>query len=143
MRIGMRKGACENDYVSFWLEDGILMGMYKKDVVIGLKAAKEIVSLRKEFTKGVAFPALAYIKHVKVVSKEARDYFAVEGTDLLLKLALVTDSGFSKILGNMFLLLDKPMTPTKMFTNKEEATKWLRKGRESESMQEHQEKEVE
>jgi hypothetical protein len=123
----MGKEVCENDYVAFWMEDGILTGMYKKDVVIGLEAAKEIVALRKKFTLGVAYPALAYIKYVKTISKEAREYFADEGTDLLVKLALVTDSGFSKILGNIFLELDKPLTPTRMFTNKEEAVEWLRK----------------
>ena len=123
----MEKETCENDYVSFWMEDGVLVGMYKKDVIIGLEAAKETVALRKKFTGGIPYPALAYIKHVKVISKEARTYLADEGSDELTKGALVTDSGFSRILGNMFLALDKPKMPTRMFTNKEEAIQWLKK----------------
>jgi hypothetical protein len=41
--------------------------------------------------------------------------------------ALLTDSGFSKILGNLFLLLDKPKMPVKMFTDIDEAIAWLKK----------------
>jgi hypothetical protein len=124
----MEKKLVENSYVSFWIEDGILYGLYKKDVVIGLEAAREVVALRKKFTNGQAYPAIAFIKHVKVISKEARKYLAEEGSELITKGALVSDSGFSKILGNMFLALDKPKMPTRIFTNVKEAIAWLKYG---------------
>jgi hypothetical protein len=118
----------ENDFVSIWIEDGILHCLYKRGVVMGLEAAIETVELRKKIVRGISYPALAYIKHIKVVSKEARKYFAEEGTVGMTKGALLTDSGFSKVLGNLFLLLDKPKMPVKMFTDKEEAIEWLKKG---------------
>jgi hypothetical protein len=117
----------ENEFVSIWIEDGILYCLYKKDAVIGLEAAREIVAMRKKVVKGVSYPALAFIKNLKVVSKEARKYFAEEGTEGMTMGALLTDSGFSKILGNLFLAIDKPKMPVRLFTNIEEAIIWLKK----------------
>jgi hypothetical protein len=126
--VEIEKDVVENVYIRFWIEDGILFGFYKKDCIIGLEAAKEIVALRKTMTRGVAYPSVAYINFIKVVTKEARKYFAEETTGQLVKLALITDSGFSKILGNIFLTLDNPVMPTRLFTNKEEAILWVKKG---------------
>jgi hypothetical protein len=123
--VKMRNDIVENDYVAVWIEDGILFGLYKKNCIIGLEAAKEIVALRKQLTKEVPYPCIAYINYIKVVTKEARKYLASEDNGQLLKLAL-TDSGFSKILGNIFLSLDKPIMPTRLFTKKDEAVKWLK-----------------
>ena len=61
------------------------------------------------------------------ISKEARDYFANERTASIQRAtALLIGSAVSRIIGNFFLGLNKPITPTKLFTDPQEAIKWLR-----------------
>ena len=60
------------------------------------------------------------------ISKEARDYFANEKTASIQRAtALLIGSAVSRIIGNFFLGLNKPITPTRLFTDPEEAIKWL------------------
>jgi hypothetical protein len=122
------EGFVENAFITSWIEDGILFALYKKDAVIGLQAAKELVALRKNISKGASYPCLIYIKNIKAMSKEARTYFAgQEATEGIIKGAFVTDSTFTMVMGNLFLTLDKPLVPSKLFTNKKEAIEWLKK----------------
>jgi hypothetical protein len=66
------------------------------------------------------------IRKNKGISKEARDYYALEKTfPERIGIALLIESHFSKILANFFLGFSKPMIPTKLFTSKEEAFIWL------------------
>jgi hypothetical protein len=127
MRIAMKTKVAENCYISLWIENEVLFGLYKKDCILGLEAAKEVVALRKNLTKGVSYLSLVYITHIKVVTKEARKYLANHANEELLKLAIITNSGFSKILGNIFLTIERPKTPARLFTNKEEPFVWLKK----------------
>ncbi|MCH7773951.1 MAG: STAS/SEC14 domain-containing protein [Bacteroidetes bacterium] len=61
------------------------------------------------------------------ISKEARDYFANERTASIQRAtALLIGSAVSRIIGNFFLGLNKPITPTRLFTDPQEAIKWLR-----------------
>ena len=63
---------------------------------------------------------------VSEISKDARDYFANERTASIQRAtALYITSSIGKVIGNFFMGLNKPITPTKLFTDKEEAIKWL------------------
>lgn len=46
-------------------------------------------------------------------------------TNLRLALAIVTNSMANKILGNFFIKVNKPSTPTRLFSNEAEALAWL------------------
>ena len=60
------------------------------------------------------------------ISKEARDYFANERTASIQRAtALLIGSAVSRIIGNFFLGLNKPITPTRLFTDPQDAIKWL------------------
>lgn len=58
-------------------------------------------------------------------SQEARNYVAKEGAKVHSAMAILTDNKFSKMLGNFFIGFSKPLYPTKIFTNPEEAEQWL------------------
>lgn len=63
---------------------------------------------------------------VTEINKEARDYFANERTASIQRAtALLTNSNISRVIGNFFLGLNKPISPTKLFTDANEAIKWL------------------
>ena len=60
------------------------------------------------------------------ISKEARDYFANERTASIQRAtALLISSPASRVIGNFFMGLNKPISPTRLFTDPREAIKWL------------------
>ncbi len=63
---------------------------------------------------------------VTEISKEARDYFANERTASIQRAtALLTDSPVSRIIGNFFMGLNRPISPTRLFTDPHKAIQWL------------------
>ncbi len=64
---------------------------------------------------------------VKGADREARNYLAQEGTLLVTAGALLTDSTYTKMLGNIFLAINQPEIPAKLFSDKAAALKWLKK----------------
>ena len=78
-------------------------------------------SLKKEKTR-----VLIDMMAVSEITKEARDYFANERTASIQRaVALLTNSPVSRVIGNFFMGLNKPICPTRMFTDPHKAVKWL------------------
>ncbi len=60
------------------------------------------------------------------ISKEARDYFANERTSSIQRAtALLISSPVSRVIGNFFMGLNKPISPTRLFTDPQKAIQWL------------------
>ena len=60
------------------------------------------------------------------ISKEARDYFANERTASIQRAtALLIGSPVSRVIGNFFMGLNKPISPTRLFTDPHKAIQWL------------------
>ena len=117
----------ENTYMTAWMEGEIYIGVYKKNLLIGLEAAVETVRLRKEITQNQPIRGLLFISNLKAISEEAKKYFASEeALENVEKFALVSDSVFTMLIANTYLKLVPPKVPSKMFTNKEDALKWLK-----------------
>jgi hypothetical protein len=116
----------ESPYVTMWLEEGILCGRYANDLHLSLEVAKSCVEARIFFTKGKSYPLLVDMTGIKSTTKEARDYMASIGATLVTAGALITRSSVSKTIGNIFLTIDKPPVPVRMFTNEEKAREWLK-----------------
>ncbi len=63
---------------------------------------------------------------VSEISKEARDYFANERTASIQRAtALLIGSPVSRVIGNFFMGLNKPISPTRLFTDPQKAIRWL------------------
>lgn len=118
----------ENNYVSVWIEEGILFSTCKKQLVLDLEIAKKIVEDRIEFTKGIAYPILLDFTNLKSATKEARDYMndPKGGLNGLLGGAFLTNSVATKVLVNLYLKINRPSIPAKFFTKKEDAINWLK-----------------
>lgn len=115
----------ENDYAKFWIEAGVVFFVYKENSSIDLSAAKQIVQDRIQFQKQTEYPVYCDIRGMKRADKAARDFLAQEGSSYTKVVAIVVDSPMTKIIGNFYLGLNKPTTPTKMFTDKQEALDYL------------------
>lgn len=117
----------ENEYAKFWIEAGIVFFVYKENSSIDLNAARQIVQDRIQFQKQFEYPVYCDIRGMKRADKAARDFLAQEGSLYTKVVAILVDSPMTKIIGNFYLGLNKPTTPTKMFTDKQEALDYLSK----------------
>ncbi|HTF80974.1 MAG TPA: STAS/SEC14 domain-containing protein [Cytophagales bacterium] len=114
----------ENDYIKLWKEGDIVVGSYKKGAHITLDVAKEVVQMRLEFQKHKKYRLLVFLNEMTGTA-EARQYLAVEGFAGVERLALIAQSTVTKVLGNFYILVNKPIVTTKLFSNKVEALRWL------------------
>lgn len=116
----------ESPYVTMWIENGILYGRFANDLELTLPIAKACVEGRIFFSKGKSYPMLVDMTGLKSVNKQARQYMATMGATLVTAGALITRSAVSKMIGNMFLTIDKPPVPVKLFTSELKAREWLK-----------------
>lgn len=117
----------ENEYVKFWIENGVMYGRYKPHVSIDLAAAKKISNDRISLANNTDYPFMGFLDGLSSASKEARDFFSHgDGIRHMKKLALLTNSPINKMVGNFFLAINKPAVPTRLFTSNEDALNWLK-----------------
>ena len=117
----------ENDYVTIWIENGILYSSSKKDILIDLDVAKTMVRDRVEFTEGKSYPMFIYFSNLQSATKEAREYMSSPDGGLkgILSGAFLSDSVVTTVVVNLYLKINKPSVPAKFFTKKEDALIWL------------------
>ncbi len=119
----------ENEYVAIWIEDGILFSNYKKQLVMDIDVAKQIVKDRIEFTEGKPYFILIDFTNLRSTTKEARDYMnnPESGLKGLLGGAFLSNNVVATLFVNLYLKVNNPTIPAKLFTNKAEAINWLKK----------------
>jgi hypothetical protein len=115
----------ETPFIDFWIENNVLYCRYAKDLHLSLDVAKFCVESRIFFTKGKNYAILVDMRGIKSTTREARHYLATIGATCVKAAALITGSPWNRTLGNIFLTIDKPPVPLKLFTEKEKALEWL------------------
>ena len=74
-------------------------------------------ALGKEMTR-----VLIDMREMKSITREAREYYANQRTSSIQRAtALLIKSKVTKVMANFFMGLNKPITPTRMFSEPEEA----------------------
>jgi hypothetical protein len=107
-----------------WIEKDILYGIYKEKPM-DIEGAKSVVRMRKSLQNGAVNPAVIDIRNIKRVTKEARSFLASdEACEGITKCAIIIDSNLSMVFGNIYLKINKPPVPSKLFTSLLEARKW-------------------
>lgn len=115
-----------NDHCILWIEDNILYGIYKEKP-IDVEGAKKVVELRKSLQKGASHAAVIDIRNMTKISKEARAYLASpDACEGVTKVAIIIDSNFSMVLGNIYLKINKPPVQSKLFTSLQDAKAWAK-----------------
>jgi hypothetical protein len=78
------------------------------------------------FSKGNKFAVLTDATHYFSTTSELRQLLASKNfTDFRFATAIVTQSMANKIIGNFFIKVNKPASPTKLFSSEIEALNWL------------------
>ena len=112
-----------------WLgEDGIIYAVVNPGLVMDLADAQENVRGFAEVGGGVRRLAVIDIRaHAASATREAREYYAgPENAKVVLAVAMLVRSPTSRILGNLFLGLNKTLFPLRLFAEPEPAAAWLR-----------------
>ena len=106
---------------------GIILCSVIKDVIMDLEDGKENVEVFKKLGNGKLVPVLVDIRETFTITKVCRNYYASkEAATVMTSVALIIGSPLSRLLGNFMIGLNKTVFPTKLFTNKKEAIKWLK-----------------
>lgn len=109
-----------------WIHDGICHTCVKPNAIIELDDAKQNTDAVTQLSNGLKYPLLVNLKEIYSISKEARDHFSMQGRSPgIVAIAMLIKSPGSRIIGNFFITLSKPVVPTKLFTEEEKAIKWL------------------
>ncbi len=112
--------------VVFLRPDGIMQIDAKETDEMFLEDFREIVDTIGVIGGGKKYPVLSVAKGYINIDKEARKYSArEEGNRFTLADAFVLQSLALMIIGNFYLKIDKPIRPTRMFSNTDNAVKWL------------------
>jgi hypothetical protein len=115
----------ETAYFKVWIENGIAFSSFTPGLEMNLEVAKDSVQKRVEYFEGKSYPLVVNFSGLKGITKEAREYLAVEGVQLVTSGAFIVVSPLAKVLGNLFLMLNKPKVPTRLFNEKDAAVKWI------------------
>ena len=108
-------------------EDGIIRSVYfKPNTVVTLENALENRKVGEALYDGSAMLWLIDIRNVKSTTKEAREIGASEETARRTgAMAILVESQMTKTIGNLFMKLNQPKYPTRMFTEEKDAVAWL------------------
>jgi hypothetical protein len=93
--------------------------------------ANDAIEIRSNFlslSNGKKWGVLVDAENFFSTTSEFRQLSASkEYTDLRLALAIVTNSMATKIIGNFFIKVNKPASPTKLFSDEKQAFEWLKR----------------
>ncbi|MFT6842981.1 MAG: hypothetical protein ACJASR_001754 [Psychroserpens sp.] len=115
----------ENEYVKFWIDNGIMHSDFKEHTIIGIEKAKDIVQLRHEISANQKQYWCFNISLLKEYKKDARDYAEIHGQEFLYATALVLNSHITRFIFNTYMKLKKTEMPIQAFKSKEDAVSWL------------------
>jgi hypothetical protein len=117
----------ETEYTRIQIKEDILHCIFINCPDMTLDIARHCVQSRMAAAEGKSYPCLVDMRDMTTATSEAREYFAKEGAEGVNAGALLIGSQVTKMLANLFMLVNRPKTPTRMFTDERVAREWLKK----------------
>lgn len=98
-----------------------------KGIELDVQDGYEMRNVFTELSNGNTFAVLTDASNFFSTTSELRQLLASkEFTNLRFATAIVTQSMANKIIGNFFIKVNKPASPTKLFSSEELALEWLK-----------------
>ena len=108
-----------------WLRsDGIVQLVWAPRVTMALEDALAATEAMAQLTGGRRSPLLVDTRDAGPQDRPARTEFARRG-DMVSAVALIVGTPLSRMMGNFFLAVSKPMAPTRLFDDEASAVAWL------------------
>lgn len=89
------------------------------------RVAKYTVNKRLKLQNQNMYPIFCDLSAVQNIQREARDYFAEEGSLMSKALAILVKDDYSMAITEFYVRVSRPQYPTKVFLSKEKALKFL------------------
>jgi hypothetical protein len=123
--MGDDSGVITHPKFRIWLRpDGIVAMVFAPRIATDLADALAAVEAMAQLTRGRRSPLLVNLHGAGPQDRPARAEFA-RRDDLVSAVALIVDTPLSRVLGNFFLSVNKPLFPTRLFDNEASALAWL------------------
>ena len=120
--------AVTTNTLSMWRsDDGMIHIKVLAHAKMSLADAKEGNRLAWDLSDGKRRPRFCDYTEIHSQDAECRAYYASQETSkTCLACAILIGSPVSRVIGNFYLGLNRPSTPTRLFTSKPQAIEWLR-----------------
>ena len=106
-------------------KDGIMQLDIAKDVVYTVKDLREIGEAIQKMSNGARFPLLQIAGQYASIEVEARKFVAKDQTKYATASAIVNTSFAQNLIAKFYIKINRPLVPTRIFSNREDAEKWL------------------
>jgi len=111
---------------SFSLAGGLITARFLPGAEVSGDDARENLAITAGLVAGGRAPVLVDLRALKSQSPEARAVLAGPAAARVSRaVALLIGSPLSRVLGNFYLRVNRPETPTRLFSSEEEARAWL------------------
>ncbi len=105
--------------------DGLVVLKPKAAYQHELSDAQEVIAAVRRLAAGGKVWMLADIRNTGAMSRPARRLFGDSSKRLILGMAILVGSPFSRMVGSLFVRLGRPQVPGGVFTDEEQAVTWL------------------
>jgi hypothetical protein len=112
--------------------DGIIVQTVKTGARQELKDAKENIALYLRLAGGQKRALLVDLRESGATGRGVREYYAQNAVHLVAS-AFLIGSSLSRMIGNFFINLNKPVSPCRLFTDEADAIAWLKQKLATES----------
>jgi hypothetical protein len=106
--------------------DGIVQIRWAHAAVMNYEDAIAATDAMNKLTGGKRCPLLVDAQDAGPQDRAARSEFVRRGGDLVSAVALLGATPLSRMVGNFFIAVSRPMAPTKLFNDEPSALAWLR-----------------
>lgn len=111
----------------YWMEnDGLVCSISKKTPVQTLMDTKKMMEILKEMIGEKKICILADATYSSEISKEVRDYVAVEFPKFIKAIAILSCSPLGRMIANLYFKLKAQPYPIKIFKEETEAREWIK-----------------
>ncbi|MEH2551642.1 thiamine monophosphate synthase [Bradyrhizobium sp. AZCC 2262] len=112
--------------IVFKIEDGILFFSFTPNAIYEEDNSKRVIANLRELIGDVKIPVFVDGTNLLSMSAGARTYHtSSEGTHNIKATAILANSLMAKVTATLYMGLNKPPQPTRVFTDKQEAFAWL------------------
>jgi hypothetical protein len=111
---------------TLWMdEEGFVWSTYKDGAIETLESARAHFEAMERVATGIPRGVVIDIRRLKSATREARKFWA-QNHGVATPCAVLVSGGVASALGNFWLSVNRPGTPTKLFSSEAEAVEWLR-----------------
>lgn len=122
----MEKKIINNKIELIKREDQIYIYRAINKCSLDLETVKAMTKAGDEWNGNALCANLLDIRDMIFAGSEVRSYGAKQYRPHVVAMAILTGTKLSNSFANLYLKFSKPKTPTKLFSNEEEAIRWLK-----------------